>query len=391
MMIVQGTYAPLRKSKFPKFMPDSVMTLWFLTCCFCVQVFPQSNPKFDVNLLLNYSAAEQTIQLYEDQPVNTQALAELRGNRIAASTAGFIADRRSVQHLLQSYLDSLKYHQIIRDDMYHLEEARESVADIKELLNEIKKRNFNRRVVATVEQIFPQDVEVRTMIPVYVVALGHENVDAFVRRIKWQGNAPQFVGEDEGELTIVVNLAHAVDYAPTLEERFISLLGVVAHEVFHAAFGVYKENSPTWRRYYRRHGSPFHHLLELTQNEGIAYYLSLDQRGRGYLPRDWYNQTREVFVTFNKNALELLSDSLTPHRASEIIRTSNLSGYWESFGSMTGMFIAREIDLRMGRTALIETIANGPLDIFQKYISLTNQDSNLPTLKADLVRVINQN
>ena len=364
---------------------------WLLPYCATEVVFPQTNPKFNVNLLLDYTAAEQTIQLYEDQLVSTQTLAQLRGNRIAASTTELIADRRSVTDLLKNYLDSLKYHQIIRDDIYHLEEARENVAEINELLSEIKKRNFNRRVVATVEQIFPQDVEVRATIPVYVVALGHENVDAFVRRIKWYGNVPQFVGEDEGELTIVINLAHAVDYAPNLEERFIGLLGVVAHEVFHAAFGVFKENSQTWKRYYRNHQSPFDYLLDLTQNEGIAYYLSLDQRGRGYLPRDWYNKTREVFATFNKNAIELLSDSLAPHRVSEIIRNSNLSGYWESFGSMTGMFIAREIDIRLGRTALIETIANGPFDMFKKYISLTNQDSNLPTFEPKITEALTQN
>src|SRR6202008_3534100 len=102
---------------------------------------------------------------------------------------------------------------------------------INDLLGEIKKRNFNRRVVATVEQIFPQDANVSVTIPLYVVAVGHENVDAFVRRIIWHGDEPQFVGENEGELTIVINLGQSVAYGQSLDDRFISLLGVVAHEV----------------------------------------------------------------------------------------------------------------------------------------------------------------
>ncbi|MBI3365751.1 MAG: hypothetical protein HY033_12690 [Ignavibacteriae bacterium] len=287
---------------------------------------------------------------------------------------------------LQNYLDSLKAHQIIRDDVYHLEEARKNVADIKELLTAIKKRNFSRRVAATIEQIFPQDASVSILIPVYIVALGHENVDAYVRRITWQGDVPRFVGELEGELTIVINLAHAVRYGDDVDERLLSVLGVVAHEVFHAAFGAYKDNSPSWQQYYKKHRRPFDELLDLTQNEGIAYYLSLDQRGHGYVPRDWYTRAREVFTTFNRNAEELLSDTLTFDRAAELIRAANLSGYLESYGAMAGMFIAREIDLRLGRPALIETIATGPADLFEKYITLSEHGSNLPNLSERVIK-----
>ena len=146
-------------------------------------VLGQTNPNININLLLDYSSADQTIQLLEDRLVNTQILAELKGSRIAASTTGLIANNFSVTQHLQNYLDSLRYHQIIKDDVYHLETAREHVQEIKELFNEIKKSNFNRRVVATVEQIFPTDSRISILIPVYVVAIGHENVDAYVRRI----------------------------------------------------------------------------------------------------------------------------------------------------------------------------------------------------------------
>lgn len=355
----------------------------FLICP--LRAVAQSDSKFDINLLIDVTPAEQTVQLIENKPINTLSLAELRGNRIAASTTGLIANQRDVALSLKGYLDSLKYRQQIKNDVYNLEIARKNVEPINELLTEIKKRSFNRKVVATIEQVFPRDAEINLTIPIYVVALGHENVDAYVRRIIWHGNTPQFVGENDGELTIVMNLTQSVRLGPDLEERYISLLCIVAHEVFHAAFSTYKENSSNWKKYYSEYKRPFDELLDLTMNEGIAYYLTLDQRGRGYLPRNWNNKTREAFQKFNESTAELLSDTLTYSRAFELIRQANLSGYWESYGSITGMFIAREIDLLLGREKLIETISFNPYEFFKKYVELSNRNSNLPTLNKKII------
>lgn len=343
---------------------------------------------FNVTLRFDYTSAEQTIALLEDQLVNTQSLAELRGNRIAAATTGMIANRGETTVLLKNYLDSLKYHLQIYDDIYHLEEARKNVSAMKELLQEMKKRNFSQRVIATVKQIFPNDVSITTTIPGYVVALGHENVNAYVRRISWNDDEPMFLGGDNGELTIIINLARSVMDDDNLDDRFISLLGVVAHEVFHVAFGAYKEGSASWNEWQRIANRPIHILLDITHNEGIAYYLSLEQEGGGYVPRDWNNRMQEVFATFNERADELLSNQLTMTEATEILREANLSGYWESFGSMTGMFIAREIDRTLGRAALIETISRNPIDFFKKYLTLTDQNSNLPKLSENVRSLI---
>ena len=348
----------------------------------------QESNDFDVNLLIDYSSAEQTIQLYEEQFVNSGGLASLKGNLIVASTTGMIAAQGRSGYMLESYLDSLKDRQYIHKDVYQLVDAKQNVAAIKDLLVAIKKRNFSRKVVATVEQIFPHDVDVATRIPVYMVALGHENVDAYVRRIVWNGDTPQFTGEDEGELTIVVNLAHAIKYSDKLEEQYIQLLGVVAHEVFHAAFGVYKGESATWKLYSRTHHRPFDYLLDLTQNEGIAYYLSIDQQLGDYRPMDWGSRMRDVFITFNSSAKELLSSVITNSRSNELIRNANLSGFWDSYGSMAGMHIARAIDKGLGRAALIESISNGPFDFFLKYIELTEQDAGLPKLKNEIEEAV---
>ena len=184
----------------------------------------QTNPAFNVNLSIDYSSAEETLELLRGGYASTQQLSRLRGNRIAASTSELIAGRADAPALLRAYLDSLQAHQIIRDDIYRLEEARRNADTIAALLDELQRRNFNRRVVATVEQLFPGDSPVSAVIPVYVVAFGHENADAYVRRITWKGDTPEFVGEGEGELTIIINLA-----AAGVKLREHNLVGVERH------------------------------------------------------------------------------------------------------------------------------------------------------------------
>jgi Putative zinc dependent peptidase (DUF5700) len=367
-----------------RFFKNISLIVVFILC----SSYSQNNPNFNVTLLTDYRAAEQTIALTEGQSVSTASVAELRGNKIAASTVGLIAGNRSLPLLLRDYLDSLRYNLIIQNDIFNLEQIKSSSTEIKELLNELKLKNFARRVIATVEQMFPADADVSVSIPVYIVAIGHENADAFVRRIEWQGENYRFVGENEGELTIVINLTQAVKYGNQLEDRFLSLLGVVAHEVFHASFSAYKERSKIWQEFYSTHTQPLDILLDLVQNEGIAYYLSLDQQGKGYLPRDWNEHIRSAFSTLNKNARELVSRQLTTSRASEILRSANLSGYWESYGSIAGMAIAREIDLQLGRSSLIETISKGPYEFITKYNNLVKGNSNLPALDATILKNI---
>ena len=345
----------------------------FFAVIVCIAVsfsaYAQENPNFNVELVPNFTSAEKVLDLSEGRFISTDEIANLKGNTIAGATAQYIAQRGGANSVLQLSLDTLKSMARLQDDIFHLNDAREHAAEIREFISEIQKNNFSGRVTATVEQIFPQNAKVTASVPVYFVVLGHENVDAYVRRIIWHGKEPQFVGEHEGQLTIVVNLTKAIGYQGNVHEKFIQLLGVVAHEVFHAAFGAYKDESPAWQRFYASHKRPFDALIDLTQNEGIAYYLSIDQAGRGYIPREWYSRLRDVFGVFNDNASELLSDSLSSRRAGELIRAANLSGGdFKSYGAMTGMMMARNIDLILGRTALKETIAYGPDDFFKKYI-----------------------
>ncbi|MEW6509541.1 MAG: DUF5700 domain-containing putative Zn-dependent protease [Bacteroidota bacterium] len=343
---------------------------------------------FDVILRTNYESAERTLELYQGLSGRPQEVAALPGSQIALATTALLAQRTLTSSTLERALEAVKFNQSLEDDVFRLKEARANVGEIRELLVEAQRRNFGSKVVGTVAQLFPPDARIRTVIPVFFVAFGHQNIDAFVRRVRWNGNTPAFTAEGEGELTIVVNLAKAVNYGKNTDERFVGMVSVVAHEVFHAAFGTYKDGSPAWRAYYAAHRSPLDQLLDLTHNEGIAYYLSLVQSSRGRLPADGLARAQRSFAMFNANAAELLSPRTSDGRAEDIIRQSNTSGYWDNYGAITGMIIARQIDNTLGRQALIETIALGPTDFFAKYAGIAERNAELPQLGPRLLEFL---
>jgi hypothetical protein len=348
-----------------------------------------ADQQFDVLLRIDYESALRSIDLFGGLSGSPSQIAGLRGSQIALETTALLGGKRLTTADLEDVLQEAKFNQVSGDDIFEIGEGRKNLPELKELLDAVRQRNFGSKVVSTVAQLFPEDTRIRTSIPLYFVAFGHKNIDAFVRRVRWEGDRPVFVGENEGELTIVVNLSKAVHYGRTLDERFIGLLSVVAHEVFHAAFGVYKDGSPVWRDYYRSKRGYLDYLLDLTQNEGIAHYLSLIQRTGGKLRNDQVPKVQSSFSEFNRTASLLHSGKISPQKAGEMIRHSNSSGYWESFGAITGMIIARQIDQSMGRNALLETVELGPDDFFGKYARLMRDDDGLPQLSSLVIGQIN--
>jgi len=340
----------------------------------------QPHARFSLFIDVNYASAEKTVELYEGLSGRPAEIARLRGSQLALSVTAMLAQRPLSTPDLERSLEAAKFNQSDGDDHFRMRPARASVREIRELLETMRRRNFGQRVVSTVEQLFPSDGQVNARIPMFVVAFGHQNIDAFVVRVTWEGDTPHLAGETEGEPVIVVNLARAVNDGASADERFINLLSTVAHEVFHASFDLYKRNVPFWRAYYASDAGAFDDLLDLAQNEGVAYYLSLIQRAAGRLPYDGLERAQASFQTFNGVCAELLSQRTPPARMAEIIRRANTSGYWESYGSITGMIIARQIDQTLGRVALVETLRDGPRAFFQTYVQLMKRDRGIPQL-----------
>jgi len=69
---------------------------------------------------------------------------------------------------------------------------------LRKLLAEAKKHRLDTRVVGTLSAYFPADTKISASFHVYVVAMGNERTEAFVRRVVWNGGEPVFAGENNG-------------------------------------------------------------------------------------------------------------------------------------------------------------------------------------------------
>lgn len=351
----------------------------------------QSDTQFDISLRIDYSSVEELLDFFGRQTFNSERVARLRGNQLAAATSLYLARKQpsvgDVAHELELVRD--RYNS--GEDVYGLQYTQSHIDPLRKLLSETRKRQLDRRVVSTVESYFPSDTKLTGSIPVYVVAMGNERAAAFVRRVIWKDDRPEFVGEDEGEQVIVLNLARMMQFSPDVNAQFVQVLGTLAHESFHAAFGIYQGHSSTWQSYHRR-PEPIWRLAEIVENEGIAYYLSLQIQIGGQSPSlPWFDATSRAIKSLNEASMELASPTLTSTRARELIMNSNLGGSFEgNYGATAGLRIAYEIDTRLGRPALVNTISGGIGEFVGTYEKLCRENSGLPKLDERVLSILKQ-
>jgi hypothetical protein len=351
----------------------------------------QGNNEFDVTLQVDYSPAQQMLDFFDRQIFDVGRVANNRGNKIAAATSLLLARTARPPNDFADQLGLIRDDVNTTDDIYGLKDTRLHTAQLRKLLTELRKRQLDRRVIATVQAYFPPDANISCTIPVYVVAMGNEKAAAFVRWVVWKNDTPVFVNENHGDQVIVLNIDRMLAVSSQVDAQFIQLLGTLAHECFHAIFGVYQRGSETWKAFHER-TEPIWRLEELVQNEGIAYLLSMQlQIGGQTPPTPWFEATGRAISTLNAVAKELLSPSMQGARARDLILNANMSGSFEgNYGATAGLRMAYEIDTRLGRPALVETISNGPRAFFGKYDTLCLQNSTLPRLDDAVMKVLEQ-
>ena len=169
-------------------------------------------------------------------------------------------------------------------------------------------------------------------------------------------------------------------------------MSVVAHEVFHAAFGAYKDNSPVWRHVHGMRHTYLDRLFDLAQNEGIAYYLTLIARTRGRLVMDSPDRVRTAFTDLDRNAKNFSRPARRPTGA-DLIRTTDTSEYWQNYGAITGMIIARrEIDDAFGRAATLGNHCQHPYGFLLEVLleGVLKRRTDYPQLSPALVQYIQQ-
>ena len=346
----------------------------------------QVNSQFDISLRVDYTSADELLDFLSRSTNNPERAAKRPGNQIAAATSLMLArTERPADDFVHS-LDLERDKYVSGNDIYGLRSTVTNLEQLKKLLAETKRRRLDRRVIATIESYFPADAKITLTVPVYVVAMGNEKAAAFVRRVLWKDKTPVFVGDDQGEQVIVLNLTRCLERDDNVEHEFIQVLSTLAHECFHAAYGAYRSaSSPASDR-----TPPSMVLADLVQNEGIAYALSMELQAGGVGPPiRWFAATDRAVNALNAALLELQSPLLTQRRARELMMNSNLSGSFDgNYGATAGLRMAYEIDSKLGRAALTETVREGVKSFFMKYLELCRRDSNLPRLEEGAVKFL---
>ncbi|MCX6121176.1 MAG: hypothetical protein NTX44_06115 [Ignavibacteriales bacterium] len=368
-------------------------SVFFITYFGLIFILPftlcsQTNPNFDFSLGVDYSAAEQMLDYFDHLTGNTKHVAELRGNQLAAATSVMLARTEKADDDFRQQLELARNNARFESDVYGFLPAKNHIQELRKLLLEVKHRQLDRRIVATIAAFFPEQAKISTRFSVYFVVIGNERAAAFMRHVVWNYDVPTFVGEDEGEPIIVVNLARIIEGPTNVEAQFIEVLSTTAHECFHAAFSVLKKSLPESVK--ARNVAEL--LLEVVQNEGVAYYLSQQTHiGDGTLSRRWFDGTAQAVEALNSVLLEMSSPNLTRSRAQELMMNANLSGSFESnYGATAGMRMAYEIDKRFGRPALTATLMGGSRSFISTYMQACLRDGTLPKIDKQVLFLLRQ-
>jgi len=330
--------------------------------------------------MVDFSSAEQLLDYFDHKTTNTTHIAELRGNRLAAATSVTLARTARPNDDVIQQMELARDLSQYNNDMYGLLPAKQHVAELRKLVTEAKRRQIDRRVIATLQGYFPADTKLFSTIKVYMVVMGNEKAAAVVRRVVWHGDEPEFVGENEGEPVIIFNLARTIEASSDVQTQFLELLATLAHESFHAVFSKLKETLPG---VYVSH-SPSDELLDIVQNEGIAYYLSLEIHRQGkQLSQSWFNETAKAVAALNNALKELSSPDCSPARARKLLMDANLSGSFSgNYGATAGLRMAYEIDTRLGREALTSTLLHGTQAFVDAYRQACVRETSLPAIDS---------
>ena len=326
------------------------------------------------------------IDYFDHRTGNTKYVAELRGNRLAAATSVMLARTEKTDDDFRQQLELARNNTRFESDVYGFSPAKNHIQELRKLLLEIKHRQLDRRIVATVASFFPEQAKISTRFSVYFVVIGNERASAFVRHVIWNYDVPTFVSEEKGEPIIVVNLARIIEGTKNVEAQFIEVLSTTAHECFHAVFSVLQKSLPDSTKA----KNIADQLLDVVQNEGVAYYLSLETHIGNRTPsRQWFDITAQAVKALNNVLLEMSSPNLTRSRAQELMMNANLSGSFEgNYGATAGMRMAYEIDTHLGRPALTATLMTGSRSFISTYMQACLRDGTLPTIDKQVLRML---
>ncbi|MCX7984866.1 MAG: hypothetical protein N3A63_08195 [Bacteroidetes bacterium] len=342
-------------------------------------LYSQRHVSFSVEFILDYSSAEELVEFFAWRHSNIERLISLPGTKLARYTSILLTREQYPLSDFIEHLQDMRAGVLRETDRYGLTPIHQYREEVRSLITQLKKLQLDRRISATLEGYFPRDLRIHSTFYVYFVAFGNERASAVVRRVEWVGSEPLFA--DDGAPTILVNVARYVGVSTNVLTQAHAVMTTLVHEAFHAVY----ENVCEYQPDSLKPQTPAEMLLQLVHNEGIAYYITLELELQGnQISKQWFEQTRQAIETLNSVLQELQNPSVSPGRVRELILNANLSGSFSSnYGVAAGQRMAYEIDSRLGRRALAETIKGGFKKFLERYRECIERGADLPVLMTD--------
>jgi hypothetical protein len=218
---------------------------------------------------------------------------------------------------------------------------------------------------------------------VFVVANGHPSGDAYVRGVDGvDGPDGALQLSDAAEPVILLNpIVIASAYRGQPPEQAASAFGVLSHELFHALFRRYRAHERRWTRF-SGDLSAGEELQLLVLDEGVAHLVAREERLlREGFPR---GRAQAALDAFTRACASLARAPEGSPESAQILRSAGQGGYWEKYGSITGMLLAYGVLRAFGVTGIREAVRCGPGRLRRLYVESARRLPDLPALPANL-------
>jgi len=350
----------------------------------------KSNDNFEklkIKFNIHTKSSDLLLQWLDNQSdINIKKeILEQPGTQIMAG----IVENSLPQNDLPTFFDELTNFAIndsLKPDPYGLRLAWFQKDESSLLLDKIKEYNFQGEIADRIKPYIPADYPLDVKCNVFFVLTGWEWGDAMVRKITNIDN--QCKVTEQGEPVIIVNLSIITNlYGDDIDVLLNDDIShTISHELFHLVFAEYRNVSSYWKN--NRDTTKIGRLVEIIQDEGIAHYLSHNQKQN--LIENYYSSDelkeheKEAFKQLDIAVKQLLNTELSNQEKDNILMKSNSGKYWDKFASIAGKFMVYHIEKEYGEQAVQQSLSKGSYYFLELYNKARSENSTLPDLPEEL-------
>ena len=338
--------------------------------------------KFDIHT----KSSDLLLKWFDNQSdIIVNDILELPGTQIMAG----IVENTLSQNELPTFFDELINFDIndsLKSDPYGLRLAWFQRDKSSLLLNKIKEYNFSDEITDRIKPYIPTDYFLDVACNVYFVLTGWEWGDAMVCEITNIDN--QYKVTEQGESVIIINLSiitklYGDDINKLLNDN---ISNTMSHELFHLVFAEYQNVSSYWKN--NRDTTKIGQLVEIIQNEGIAHYLSHNQKQNLIKNYNTSNELKEhekkAFKQLDIAVKHILNNELSEQEKDDILMKSNAGKYWDKFASIAGKFMVYHIEKEYGEHAIQQSLSKGSYYFLELYNKVQSENPILPSVPEEL-------